>query len=321
VKAIRVNQFGGPEVLQLEEVPMPNPAASEVLIEVRAVGINPVETYLRSGSNPNLALPYTPGTDACGVVLAVGRSVRRLKVGTRVYTSQTISGAYAEFVLCKENQAHELPAEMKYDEGAAINVPYSTAYRALFHRAKSKEGESVLIHGGSGGVGIAAVQLAREAGLAIIATAGTDRGCELALREGAHHVFNHQKAGYQDEILALTEGEGVDVILEMLANLNLGNDLRLLARWGRVIVIGSRGTVEINPRDLMTRDGDIRGMTLFNTPQDEMPSIHRALLGGFERGALRPIIGQRFRLYEAAQAHEAVLRPGAFGKIVLSVEV
>ena len=300
---------------------MPNPSAGEVLIEVRAVGINPVETYLRSGSNPNLALPYTPGTDASGVVLAVGRSVRHIKVGARVYTSSTISGSYAEYTLCKENQVHELPSNMKYDDGAAINVPYSTAYRALFHRARPKEGDSVLIHGSSGGVGIAAVQLAREGGLAIIATAGTDRGCDLALREGAHHVFNHQKAGYQEEILALTEGEGVDIILEMLANINLGNDIRLLNHGGRVIVIGSRGTVEINPRDLMTRDADIRGMQLFNTPPGEMQGIHRALLGGFEKGALRPIIGQRFRLYEAAQAHEAVLRPGAFGKIVLSVEI
>jgi NADPH2:quinone reductase len=320
VKAIRVNQFGGPEVLSLEEEPTPVPVDDQVLVQVRAIGVNPVETYLRSGSNPNLELPYTPGTDAAGIVLGVGRGTQRIKVGDRVYTANTISGAYAEFAVCREGDVYALPASMRYEEGAAINIPYVTAYRALFQRGRVKEGEVVMVHGASGGVGIAATQLARQAGFAIIATAGTDRGCELALSQGAHHVFNHRSEGYMDEIFALTEGEGVDVILEMLSNVNLGNDLRILSMRGRVVVIGCRGKVEINPRDLMKREADIRGMLLFNIRPEGLPKIHAELRAAFEQGTFRPVIGQRFKLFEAARAHEAVMRPGATGKIVLTVE-
>jgi NADPH2:quinone reductase len=291
----------------------------QVLIEVRAVGVNPVETYVRSGSNPKQALPYTPGTDACGVVVATGHGVLHVKAGDRVYTSGTLTGAYAEYTLCREGQVHKLPGNLDFESGGAINIPYATAHRALFHRARARKGESVLIHGGSGGVGIASIQLGREAGLAIIATVGSERGAELVLHEGAHHVVNHGKAGYQDEILALTDGEGVDIILEMLANVNLGADPRLLTRNGRIIVIGSRGKVEINPRDLMTKDADVRGMMLFNTPEDEMERIHRSLAVGFEKRSLRPIIGKRFPLKEAARAHEAVMEPRAYGKIILTV--
>ncbi len=319
MKAIRVNAFGGPEMLRLEDAAKPVPVDNEVLVEVRAVGVNPVETYIRSGSNPKQPLPYTPGTDACGVVAETGQAVRHLKVGDAVYTSGTLTGAYAEYTLCQAGQVHKLPGGLGFDAGAAINIPYATAHRALFHRARARKGEAVLIHGGSGGVGVAAIQLARDAGLAIMATVGSDRGAELALKQGAHHVFNHHKAGYQDDILALTEGEGVDVILEMLANVNLGNDLRLLARNGRVIVIGSRGNVELNPRELMTRDADIRGMLLFNTPEDELERIHRALAGGFEKRVLRPVIGQTFPLAEAEAAQKAIMEPGAHGKIILTV--
>jgi NADPH2:quinone reductase len=320
VKAIRVNQFGGPEVLALEETPTPVPADDQVLVQIRAIGINPVDTYIRSGSKPEQPLPYTPGTDAAGIVLSVGPSAQRVKVGDRVYTGNTITGAYAEYALCREGEVFDLPPNMRYDEGAAINIPYVTAYRALFQRGKAKDGDVVLVHGASGGVGIAAVQMARHAGFAIIATAGTDRGCELALSQGAHHAFNHNAAGYLDAIFAVTDGEGVDVILEMLANVNLGNDLRILSRRGRVVVVGSRGKVEINPRDLMTRDADIRGMLVFNISPEDLATIHAELRTAFEQGAFRPVIGQRFKLDEAARAHEAVMRPGASGKIVLMVE-
>lgn len=317
MKSIRVHQFGEPDVLRLEEVPTPRPGPGEVLVQVHAIGVNPVETYLRSGSNPNLALPYTPGMDAAGVIEAVGPEVTTLKPGDRVYTSGTLTGAYAEFALCVKARVHQLPAYLTFQQGAAINIPYATAHRALHHRARAQPGETVLIHGASGGVGIAAAQIARAAGLTIIGTAGTDSGRQLVADHGAHHVLDHHKPAYLAEALALTNGRGFDIILEMLANVNLGQDLPLLAKYGRVIVIGSRGKVEITPRDLMSRDADIRAMTLFNATDIELADIHTALGVGFANGTLRPVVGREIPLADAAKAHLAVMEPGAYGKIVL----
>jgi NADPH2:quinone reductase len=318
MKAIRVHEAGGPEVLKLEEVPDLKPGPGQVVVRVKAAGVNPVDTYIRSGMYARKPpLPYTPGMDAAGDVEAVGEGVTRVAVGDRVYISGTLTGAYAEQTLCDQSQAHPLPRQTSYPQGAAVNVAYATAYRALFHRAQARPGETVLVHGASGGVGIAAVQLARAAGMKVIGTGGTDEGRNLVREQGAHHVLDHRAADYLDQLGALTDGQGADVILEMLANVNLGKDLTALAQFGRVVVIGNRGTVEINPRDAMGRDAAVLGMTLFNVSERDMASIHAALVAGLENGTLRPVVGQEFPLAEAPRAHEAVMKPGAYGKIVL----
>lgn len=317
MKAIRVHEFGKPEVMRLEDVPDPKPGAGQVVVQVHAIGVNPVDTYIRSGSNPKLALPYTPGMDAAGVVESVGEGVSCVAVGDRIYTSDSLSGTYAEKVLCNESQVHPLPQHISYAQGAAINVPYATAYRALFGRAKAVPGEVVLVHGASGGVGIAAVQLARAAGMTVIGTASSEKGQRLVTEQGAHHILNHHESDYLEKVVALTHGRGVDVILEMLANVNLGKDLGILAQGGRVVVIGNRGTIEINPRDAMSRDASILGMILMNASEQELSSIHAALVAGLENGTLRPIVGQEIPLSEAPRAHEAVMKSGAYGKIVL----
>lgn len=318
MKAIRVHAFGEPGVMQVEEVPAPQPGPGQVVVRVQAAGVNPVDTYIRAGSYASKpTLPYTPGTDAAGVVDAVGDGVRRVQPGDRVYTAGTLSGAYAEKALCRESQVHPLAKRVSFPEGAGVNVPYATAYRALLQRARAAAGETVLVHGASGGVGIAAVQIARALGMTVIGTGGSERGRELVLREGAHHVLDHKSPAYLQELMALTRGRGADVILEMLANANLGKDLTVLAQGGRVVVIGSRGTVEINPRDAMARDAAILGMVLMNATEQELAGIHAALVAGLENGTLRPIVGQEIPLAEAPRAHQAVMEPGAFGKIVL----
>ncbi len=318
MKAIRVHGFGGPEVLRLEEVPTPQPGPGEVLVRMHAIGVNPVETYIRAGKYARLpALPYTPGNDGAGVVEQIGDSVTRFKPGDRVYTAGSISGTYAEFALCKTEQVHQLPANASFAQGAAMGTPYATAYRGLFQRADAKPGETVLVHGASGGVGTAAVQLARACGLRVFGTAGSDQGRKLAREQGAHEVFDHRAPDQFEQIMKATDGRGVDVIVELLANVNLAKDLTILAKSGRVAIIGSRGRVEIDPRDAMQRDADLRGMVLPNTPPAEMASIHAALVAGLEKGTLRPVIGKEFPLAEAAEAHRAVMESGAFGKIVL----
>ncbi len=317
--AIRVHEFGGPEVLQPEQIPVPDIKPGTLLVKIQAVGINPVETYLRSGSNPSLPRPYTPGSDAAGSVVAVGQGVGQEWVGRKIYTSGTLSGAYAEFALAGLDQVHELPAGFEMAMGAAVYVPYFTAYRALFQRARTKPGEAVLIHGGSGGVGIAAIQLARWGGLRVVATAGTEAGRALVMKEGADLALDHHAGDIEERLLEFTKGRGVDVILEMLSNVNLGRDLKWLAPRGRVVVIGSRGTVEINPRDAMMREADVLGLFLFNTTPAERGKIARGLLAGFESGKFRPVIGKRFPLSAAAEAHAAIMSPGALGKIVLDL--
>lgn len=316
MKAIWVTQHGGPEVLKLEERARPEPVGEQVLVRVAAAGVNPVDTYIRSGAYPNAKAPYTPGFDCAGTVEAAGPDAA-FEAGVRVYTSATVSGAYAEFALCESATVHPLPDNISFAQGAALGIPYATAYRALFHRAQARAGETVLVHGASGGVGSAAVQLARAAGLSVIGTSGTDSGRVAVLENGAHHVLDHTNSNYTQELMALTENRGVEIILEMLANVNLGKDLTMLAKFGRVVVIGSRGTVEINPRDTMSRDASILGMTLFNAPAGDLKSIHAALFAGLSNGTLSPIVGREFPLAEAPKAHEAVLAKGAHGKIVL----
>jgi NADPH2:quinone reductase len=314
-----VHEFGGPEVLKLEEVPDPQPGPGQVVVRVHAVGVNPVEAYIRTGTyaaKPNL--PYTPGGDSGGVVLAVGPGVKRLKAGDRVYTTASLTGTYAEQALCDEAKVQRLPDHVSFEQGAALGIPYGTAYRGLFQRAEAKPAETVLVHGASGGVGTAAVQLARAAGMVVIGTAGSEDGMKLVMEQGAHHALNHATEGYLDELMKLTEGRGVDVIIELLANKNLARDLTVLARKGRVAVIGNRGTIEINPRDAMSREADIRGVTLMNTSDAEYKEMHAALIAGLESGALHPVIGERIPLAEAARAHAEIMRAsGARGKMVL----
>jgi NADPH2:quinone reductase len=318
MKAIRVHEFGDPEVLRLEDVPTPQPGPGQMLIRMRAIGVNPVETYIRAGTYARLpVLPYTPGNDGAGVVEQIGSDVSEFRPGDRVYVAGSVSGTYAEFALCKTEQVHRLPENVSFAQGAAMGTPYATAYRGLFQRADAEPGETVLIHGASGGVGTAAVQLARARGLRVFGTASSDEGRKLAREQGAHEVFDHGAPDHFEQIMQATGGRGVDVIVELLANVNLGKDLTILAKGGRVAIIGSRGRVEIDPRDTMQRDVDLRGMVLPNTPPAEMASIHAALVAGLENGALRPVIGKEFPLIEAAQAHRAVMAAGALGKIVL----
>jgi NADPH2:quinone reductase len=289
-----------------------------VVVRIRAAGVNPVDTYIRAGVYPRKpSLPYTPGTDGAGTVESAGPDAKRFKPGDRVYTAGSLSGSYAELALCEEQLVFPLPANVSFAQGAAMHVPYATAFRALFHRAQARGGETVLIHGASGGVGIAAVQIARAAGLHVIGTVGSDRGRKLVAAEGAHEVLDHGAPNHFEEALAATGGRGYDVILEMLANVNLGRDLGILAPRGRVVVVGNRGNAEINARDIMTRDGSILAMSLWNATPQDLTSIHSALVAGLENKTLRPVIGQEIPLAEAARAHAAVMAAGAYGKIVL----
>jgi len=319
MKAIRIHGFGGPEVLKLEQAPDPQPGPGQVVVRAKAIGVNPVDAYIRAGKYGDRSFPLTLGFDAAGTVESVGSGVRAAKPGDRVYIYGSVGGAYADLILCQENQIHPLSPKISFNQGAALGIPYATAYVALVNRGLAKTGETVLIHGASGGVGTAAIQIARSLGLTVIGTGGSAKGRELILKEGAHHVLDHHQAGYMEQLMALTAGKGVPLIIEMAANVNLGKDLKVLSPRGRVVVVGSRGPVEIDPRDTMSRNADIRGMTLLTATESELEVVHAALGKGLENGSLRPVIGKEFLLAQAAAAQEEVMKPGAHGKIVLVV--
>ena len=320
MKAIIVREFGASEVLKLEETTDLEPDENQILVCVKAVGVNPVDTYIRAGQYANQPhLPYTPGKDAAGIIESVGANITKFKTGDRVLIAGSVSGTYAEFCLCKEDQLIKLPDNVSFAQGAGVFVPYATAYRALFQKAEGKSGETVLVHGASGGVGIAAVQWAKNAGLTVIGTASSDEGKKLVKEQGADEVFDHSKENYLDEIKTATGGSGVNIILEMLANKNLVKDFDVLAMFGRISIIGNRGNIDFNPRLVMGKDAAIFGMSLFNAPAAEMNEIYEAIFDGLSKGFLKPIVGEKFNLKDAARAHHHVIEEKAAGKIVLEV--
>ena len=304
--------------MQVATVPDPDASRGQVLVRLHAAGVNPVDTYIRAGTYARRpALPYTPGIDGAGVVVRSMTDSGALRAGQRVYVAGSLTGTYAEVAVCDATQVYPLPEKISFPQGAALGVPYVTAHYALFARGGAEPGETVLVHGASGGVGIAAVQLARAAGLTVFGTAGSEEGRALVARQGAHTVFDHTASGYLEQILAATDGKGVDLIIEMLANVNLARDLTLLGAHGRVAIVGSRGSIEIDPRDVMSRNADIRGVMLFGAPHTQLVRIHAALRAGLENGSINPVIAQEIPLAEAARAHELIMSGGARGKIVL----
>ncbi|XP_053102330.1 quinone oxidoreductase isoform X1 [Hemicordylus capensis] len=320
MRAVRVFEFGGPEVLKLQsDVLLPIPKENQVLIKVHACGINPVETYIRSGTHAKKpALPYTPGTDVAGVVEGVGEHVTAFKKGDRVFTLGTISGGYAEYTVASVDTVFSLSDKLDFKQGAAIGIPYFTAYHALFQKGSAKAGETLLVHGASGGVGIATCQIARAYGLKILGTAGTEEGMSLVLQNGAHKVFNHRKKDYVAQIKETAGTQGIDVIVEMLANVNLANDLQLLSKGGRVMIVGSRGPIEINPRDTMLKESSIRGLSLFSASKEELSECAASLIAGIEAGWVKPVVGPEYPMEKVADAHKNIIHSqGALGKMVL----
>ncbi|MFY0611130.1 MAG: NADPH:quinone reductase [Hyphomicrobiaceae bacterium] len=322
MKAIRAHSFGGPEVLQLDDVDDPTPGAGEVVIDVRAAGVNPADTYMRSGTYAIVPeLPYVPGGDAAGIVASVGEGVVDYAVGDRVFagTAQSFdfTGCYAEKVKRKIGEIAHLPDRVGFAEAATFGVSYTTAHYALFMRGNAQAGETVFIHGASGSVGTSAVQLAKRANLKVIGSGGTDKGLELIMKAGADHAVDHTAPNYLDDVRRFTNDKGPELILEMLANVNLAADMDLAAKYGRIIVIGNRGEITITPRVAMMKELDIRGIALWNSTREQMKPILSDILAGVADGTLKPVVGKQFPLAEAEAAHIAVLEPGAHGKIVL----
>lgn len=319
---IRVHEFGTADVLHYVEDEPPMPGHNQVRVRLHAAGVNPADSYVVTGAYAfwRPQLPFTPGWDGAGVIDAVGPGVTGQAPGQRVYVAALplgSSGAYAQYVVADTASVHPLPDSLTFEQGAAVGVPCLTAYRALFQRGGARAGETVLVHGASGGVGIPAVQLAVGAGLTVIGTAGSGAGRDLVRAQGAHHVLDHTRAGYLEEIQHLTQGHGVDLIVEMLANENLEKDFDALARRGRIVVVGARGPLSFTPRKTMIAEADIRGTALWNMHTDEIAEAQAAIVGRLGDGTLIPVVGRVFPLAEAAEAQRYVMGSHAHGRVVL----
>lgn len=321
MRALRIHKFGGPENLKLEDIPVPSFSDSEVLVRVNAAGINPVDTYIREGAYATLPkLPAILGKEVAGIVEDVGDDVSNLKKGDRVFALLPENGGYAEYVTCKEENVYPLSEKLTFSQGSGLCIPYFTAYRALVTKCRIKAGEILLVHGASGAVGIAAVQIAKAYGLTVAGTAGTIEGMDVVKKVGADHVFNHREKGYLNNAVAAIGGHGFNVVLENLANVNLGADLTVLNQQARVAVVGCRGVVEVNPRSLMLTEGSIIGVMLAGATKEETQETAEVILRGIESGWVNPVIAREYTLDEATQAHHDIIHTsGARGKLVFKL--
>ncbi len=318
MKAMQMKDYGPASDLTLTDASKPSINEDQMLVQVGAAGVNPVDTYIRSGTNNyKTTFPHTPGSDGAGTIVELGKNVTEFEVGQRVYFSRNLGGSSAEFTVCATTHTYPLADALSFEEGACLGVPYTTAHRALFGRANAKAGDKVLVHGATGAVGIATVQLALAAGMDVVASAGTEAGADLLRQQGVTTVIMHNEADHLAPFQTLASG--FDIVIEMLANHNLDQDLKALAFGGCVAVIGNRGTVEINPRDLMARDASVVGVALANVQPKELALIAKSLRPLFEKGVLKPVVRHSYALTELAQAHEDVLKSGALGNLVIRI--
>jgi NADPH2:quinone reductase len=321
MKAMRAPQFGGPELLRLEDAPDPPVKEGHVVIRVKATGINPADLVRLSGRYPQtLPLPYIPGTDVCGEVEAVGAGVTHVRVGNRVFGRSLNGGGYAEKASLPANETIPLPANLSFAEGAAIPVPFYTAYVALHHKAALKAGETVLVSAGGGGVGVAAIQLAKAAGARVFTTVGSQEKVERTRALGADVAINYKTQDFATEVQKLTDGNGVNVIIENVATDNLAKDFVALARYGRIVLIGT-GTgkapeATFTVSAALMKDATIHGMVLGNSAAS-IPDIANALTAMFAVGTIKAIVHKSYLLSAAPQALQDLLAGKVFGKLVL----
>jgi NADPH2:quinone reductase len=326
MKAAFIEKTGSAEHITYGDIPKPKASGSQALVQVKAVSVNPIDTYVRSGGVAmDLPRPFIIGCDLAGVVDAVGPEVQRLKVGDRVWGSNQglmgRQGTFAQFAAVDEQWLYHLPEEVSFQDGAAIALVGITAHLGLFRDAGLKNTEKVFVHGGSGGIGSCVVQMARAIGASVMTTAGSDEKARICLELGASAVLNYKTGDFDD---ALGRFGPVDVWFETLREPDLERAVTHLATWGRLVVIAGRGAKPAFPVGAFyTRDARMLGFAMFNATADEQRKSAAEINRWLARGRLRPRIDRVMKLSEAAEAHKlqeasTVGKKGSLaGKIVL----
>ncbi|CAI2293022.1 unnamed protein product [Caenorhabditis sp. 36 PRJEB53466] len=318
MRAAIIRSFGGPEAIELLSTAIPEIRPDQVLVRNHAAGVNPVDTYIRAGQYAKLPqLPYSPGKDGAGVVEKIGANVKNVKVGDRVwYGCEANSTAQYTAV----NRPFQLPDGISFAEGASLGVPYLTAYRALFFLAGAKAGDVILVHGASGGVGSALMQLAAWKGIDAVGTAGSPAGIEFVKTLGAQKVYNHSKKDYVVE-LKTDYPNGFNYIFEMAAHTNLNTDLGLLAPHGKVAVIGNRAETTINARQLMATEGAVFGVALGFSTEAQLSDFGASIAAFLKETSSRPVINKEYPIEEVGDAHKDILNNnGARGNLVIRID-
>jgi NADPH2:quinone reductase len=318
-QAIVVEEYGDESVLTVHTKEITNPKNTQVLVKIMAAGINPVDTYHRSGGQGyGPKLPFVPGLDGSGIIEEIGDSVSKFKNGDRVYfCALRLVGSYQQYVVLEEDEVSPLSDELNFAEGAALFVNYATAYQALVLNSQAQKDQCCFIHGASGGVGVAAIQWGKSLGLTIIASAGTNEGMKFIRDQGVDLAVNHKDPRHYSEILDFTESKGVDIIIEMAAHINLTKDCSIVKPRGKIVIIGSRGELAFSPRLLMSKDLSVTGQSLFNLSDGERLQCVEALNKAVSEKKLKPIIQQTYPLEQTRQAHKDVMLRPKMGKLIL----
>jgi NADPH:quinone reductase len=322
VKAVRIHEYGGPEVLVYEEVPTPEPGPAQVLVRVEAATVNPVDVAVREDRFPTpKAPPKTLGSDGAGVVERVGHEVSSVKPGDEVFFSGLgvgSEGSYADYALIAEAQAVPIPAGLTFADAAALGMAFPAAYYGLVTRGTVQAGETVLVQGAAGGVGSASVQLAVAFGARVIATVNGAAEADLVRGLGAEATIDHRTEDVVARALELTGGKGPDLVHELVVSVNLPADVRLVATGGRIVCTGQgpspEGTVPIG--DALAKDVTLLFMNLNNAKRAGIAVIAREVAQMAAEGRVKPVIGEKLPLAEARRAHE-LLAGKHLGKIVL----
>lgn len=323
MKAIVIHESGGPEVLRCEDLPEPAPPGEgEVLIRVHAAGVNFADHLMRIGAYGPAQRPTVPGLEAAGVVEAVGPGVSAFAPGQRVMarTDRT----HAELALAATWAVLPIPSNLSFEEAAAIPVAFGTAWLALVTTAQVRPGERALVHAAGSGVGSAAIQLAKQLGCWVVATAGQSWKLERARELGADAVVNYATQDVAAEVRALTQGRGVDVVLEGVGKATFPASVASLADGGRLVVYGapSGPRVELDTRLAIGRNLTILGMSIISSPRfpETFQAFGRQALPSFESSRLQPIIDRVYPLEQAPEAHRRLMDRAQFGKLVLRVQ-
>jgi len=320
---IQIEKHGDPEVLKLHSMPVPEPGPGEVLIKVAAAGVNRPDMMQRKGLYPPPpGATDVPGLEVSGTVVSVGQNVREPPINSEICALVTCGG-YAEYCLAAASICLPVPEKISLVNAAGIPETFFTVWTNVFKRGQLKAGESLLVHGGSSGIGTTAIQLGKAFGATVYTTAGTSDKCEFCNNLGADAAINYREQDFSEEIKRLTEGKGVNVILDMVGGPYFPKNIRLLADEGRLVQIalmqGSKAEVDF--RSLLLKRVTLTGSTLRPRSVEEKTKIAQALQKNvwplLESGAIRPIIHETFPLKQASEAHRLMESSAHIGKILL----
>jgi NADPH2:quinone reductase len=320
MKAIRVQHVGGPEVMQLEDVPVPQPKASEAVVKINIAGVNSIDGQFRDG-RLRTPVPFTPGQEGAGVVTAIGPQVKALKVGDRVAWSGTL-GSYAEFVAAPEEHLVPVPDAISDEQATAAMMQGLTAHYLVNDAHKLKSGETALVHAAAGGVGALVVQMARAVGARVIGTASSDEKAQLAREAGADEVVVFTRQDFETEVKRLTDGKGVDVVYDGVGKATFEKNLNVMRLRGMLVIYGmSSGAVPpVDPAKLSEKGSLYMARTTlahFTATREELLARTSALFAMIADGKLKVRIAKRYPLAEAVQAHRDMDGRKFAGKLLL----